>query len=276
VSDPGGLWLLFAAAVAAGAVNAIAGGGTILTFAVLSAILPEGAGRLVTANVTSKIGLWAGAAAAAADSHGQRQGMPAWARWLFLPSVVGAVAGVALLRYLPQAAFDAVVPWLILAAAALFTLQPQLARLVARRAAGAVDAGGAPEARPSPARLAAVVGLLFLVGLYGGYFGAGIGILLLATLSVLGLGDIHRLNAAKNLLAAAINGVATAVLVAAAAAGSFAVPWTHVAVLVVGSVIGGIAAVRLARRLPAAVVRRIVAGIAFALAGYHFWREWVG
>jgi hypothetical protein len=202
------------------------------------------------------------------------------------------VIGVALLRWLPKESFDAIVPWLILLAAVLFAVQPQVTRLVATRgqrpqkvAAGILPAESAGQANPpstgkmtvaTSGRLLAVATLQLLVGIYGGYFGAGIGVLLLAGLSVLGLGDIHALNAVKNLLAAAINGVATAVLVAVALAGGFDVSWPHVAVLAAGAVVGGIAVARLAVRLPPAVVRRLVAIIAFGLAGYHFWREWSG
>jgi uncharacterized membrane protein YfcA len=288
-----GLLLVLLAGFAAGGINAVAGGGTILTFAVLSAILPPGPGRLVAANVTSKIGLWPGAAAAAWAYRGSRESQPTWARWLVLPSSVGAVLGVALLRVLPKESFDAVVPWLILLAAVLFAVQPQLgrfARWVSRgggddsSSAGREAGFAAPAADPSDAdrsglpagRFAVVFALQLLVGVYGGYFGAGIGILMLGTLAVLGLGDVHALNASKNLLAAAVNGVSTVVLVAVALAGGFDVSWLHVAVLAVGSIAGGLVVSHLAQRLPASVVRRLVAAIAFGLAGYHFWREWLG
>lgn len=271
-SDPAGLGLLFAAAVVAGGVNAIAGGGTILTFAVLSAILPPGPGRLVAANVTSKIGLWPGAAAAAWASRRSWAGLPAWARWLVLPSGFGAVAGVALLRYLPKESFDAVVPWLILLAAALFALQPQLSRTPALDPRATAGQATSQSAALSPT----LFGLQLLVGIYGGYFGAGIGILMLASLALLRLGDMHALNAVKNLLAATVNGVATLVLVVAALSGGFEVSWLHVAVCAVGSVVGGAAVAAVTPRLPARAVRRLVAIIAFALAGYHFWREWAG
>lgn len=275
--DPLGLALLFLAAIIAGGVNAIAGGGTILTFALLAGILPPGPGRLVAANVTSKIGLWPGAAAAAWASRGSRAALPDWSRRLVLPSGVGAVLGVVLLRVLPKESFDAVVPWLILMAAVLFTLQPQVAALGAgRRRPPAAGVTGTAKPPLETGRLAVVCGLQLLVGIYGGYFGAAIGILMLAVLSLLGLGDVHAVNAVKNLLAAVVNGVATVVLVAAAVAGGFQVSWPHVAVLTAGSVIGGIAVTHLTRRLPARAVRRLVAIIAFALAGYHFWLEWSG
>jgi hypothetical protein len=272
--------LLFLAGLMAGGVNAIAGGGTILTFGLLGTMLPPGPGQLVSANVTSTIGLWPGAAAAAWASRGVHAEQPAWARWLVLPSVVGAAIGVALLRWLPTESFDAVVPWLILLAAVLFALQPQVSRMIAGRTPAGLAA--APAA-VSPGRMAvspgrmAVTGLLQLaVAIYGGYFGAGIGILMLAVLPLLGPGDIHALNAVKNLLATVINGVATALFTVAAVGGVFEVSWPHVAVLAAGAVTGGIAVVRLARRLSPRAVRRVVSLIAFALAGYYFWREWSG
>lgn len=307
LSDPAGLALLFVASVAAGGINAIAGGGTILTFAVLSAILPPGPGRLVSANVTSTIGLWPGAVAATWATRHEWTRLPRWARWLVLPSVIGAVAGVAMLGLLPAATFDAVVPWLILLAAVLFTIQPQVARLVAHRsqcenesskplaaARGQRDVGQSRSAMPAGAtprspdrrqglscagaeasgRVLLACGLQLVVGIYGGYFGAGIGVLMLAILGLLGLGDIHSLNAIKNLLGTAINGVAAAVFGAAAVAGVFEVSWPCVAVAAPGAVIGAIAVARIARRLPATAVRRLVAILAFALSAYHLWREW--
>jgi uncharacterized membrane protein YfcA len=278
MSDAAGFAILFAAGLVAGGVNAIAGGGTILTFAALGAILPPGAGQLVSANVTSTIGLWPGAVAAAWASHGSRADVPTWARWLLLPSVVGAAIGVALLRWLPKESFNAAVPWLILLAAILFAAQPQVSRLLPRRTGGNEEPEGleTSSAPISPARIIAACGLQLVVGIYGGYFGAGIGIMMLAVLPVLGLGDIHALNSVKNLLGAAINGVATALFAVAAISGGFEVSWPHVAVLAGGAVAGGIAVVHLARRLSPRVVRRIVSLIAFVLAGYYFWREWSG
>jgi len=263
--------LLFVAGFAAGGVNAIAGGGTILTFGLLGTILPPGPGQLVSANVTSTIGLWPGSAAAAWASRGVHVERPAWARWLVLPSAVGAAIGVALLGWLPTGLFDAVVPWLILMAAVLFTLQPQVGRLIARRHSPVGEA----ESAGASAGTVVVTGLLqLLVAIYGGYFGAGIGILMLAVLPLLGPGDIQSLNAVKNLLATVINGVAAALFTLAGIGGWFDVSWPHVAVLAAGAVAGGIAVVHLARRLSPGAVRRVVSLIAFGLAGYYFWREW--
>jgi uncharacterized membrane protein YfcA len=261
------LAVLAAASVAAGVVNAVAGGGTILTFPVLLAILPDGAARAVAANATSTIGIWPGSVAAAWAYRGDRDGLPGWARWLVVPSVLGAAVGVLLVVRLPPAWFAAAVPWLILGAAALFAVQPQLARLVPATA----ESGPATAGRIAAACLAQLA-----VAVYGGYFGAGIGILMLAVLGLFGLGDIHRLNAVKNSLATAINGVAAAIFAAGSLSGRHDVSWPCVAVMIVGSLVGGLAGSAVARRLPAAVVRRGVAVIGFVLAAYYLWRHNLG
>ena len=246
------------AGVFAGAINAIVGSGTLLTYPFLLTLgLPP-----IVANGTNNVGLSVGGAASA---WAYRAELRPRLRVLAVPmllTVSGAVIGSSLVVRLPQRVFVTVVPWLILGAVVLVALQPVIVRRLARRAHHSIE----------PRRdLPAWTGLL---GVYGGYFGAGIGILMLAVLSLLGLGDVHVLNAVKNLLAAVVNSVATAVLVAAAVAGGFEVSWLHVAVLAAGSILGGIAVVRLSRRLPAVAVRRVVAVIAFALAGYYFLREY--
>ena len=266
-----GLAVLAGASLAAGAVNSFAGGGTILTFPVLGAILPESPGRLVTANATSTIGLWPGAATAAWAYRGERGDLPGWARWLVVPSVLGAAAGTLLVLALPPSWFDALVPWLILLAAVTFAMQPQLARLSASAPGRDAPAAERP-ATATPARIAAACGLQFLVGVYGGYFGAGIGILMLAVLAMLGLGDIHRLNGVKNVLGTVVNGVAAALFAAGSLAGWHAVSWPHAAVMAGAAVLGSLGASHLARRMPAGVVRRLVALIGFALAAYYFLR----
>jgi uncharacterized membrane protein YfcA len=268
IPGPAALALLFAASVAAGAVNSVAGGGTILTFPVLAAILPDGPGRAVAANATSTLGIWPGAVAATWAYRGERAGLPSWARWLLVPSLAGAAAGVALVLWLPPRWFAAAVPWLILLAAVLFAAQPRLARLVpgeARR-----------DAPASRGRIAAACLAQLAVAVYGGYFGAGIGILMLAVLGLLGLGDIHRLNGVKNSLGMAINGMAAALFAAGSLAGRHDVSWPCVAVMAAGSVAGGLGGSAVARRLPAAVVRRGVAVIGFALAAYYLWRHNLG
>ena len=340
-----GYAILAVAALVAGAVNSFAGGGTILTFPVLGAILPDLPGRLVTANATSTIGLWPGAATAAWAYRGERADLPAWARWLVVPSVAGAIVGTALVLVLPPEWFDALVPWLILVAAVLFACQPRLAAMGTSREQLPLPLGDDPgqtkirplplgddrdptrhlplpladdpgqtKIRPLPlgddrdptrhlplplgegrgegapalptapaasphvlqptarARIALACGLQFLVSVYGGYFGAGIGILMLAVLGMLGLGDIHRLNGVKNVLGTVVNGVSAAVFALGALAGWHAVSWPHAAVMAVAATVGSLGASHLARRLPARIVRRGVALISFALAAYYFLR----
>jgi uncharacterized membrane protein YfcA len=264
--DAAGLALLAVVTFVAAAVNSVAGGGTILTFPALAAILPPDPGRLVVANATSTIGLWPGALAAAWAYRGEREGQPPFTRWLVVPSVAGALVGAWLVVVLPPEWFAAIVPWLILVAAVLFALQPQIVGLAARLR----GASGARAGSEAKANLPAACVLQFLVAVYGGYFGAGIGILMLAMLGLLGLGDIHRLNAVKNVLGTVVNGVAAIFFAVGSFAGSHAVSWPHAAVMAASAVGGGLAGAFIARRLPARIVRRAVALIAFALAGYYF------
>ncbi|MFM8378309.1 MAG: sulfite exporter TauE/SafE family protein [Planctomycetia bacterium] len=266
-----GLALLAVVTFVAAAVNSVAGGGTILTFPALAAILPPDPGRLVVANATSTIGLWPGALSAAWAYRGEREGQRPFTRWLVVPSVAGALVGAWLVVVLPPAWFAAVVPWLILVAAVLFALQPQIIGLAARlrRPAGEGESASGGTAQAA-ANLPAACVLQFLVAVYGGYFGAGIGILMLAMLGLLGLGDIHRLNAVKNVLGTVVNGVAALFFAVGSFAGSHAVSWPHAAVMAASAFGGGLAGSLIARRLPAPLVRRAVALIAFALAGYYF------
>jgi uncharacterized membrane protein YfcA len=187
------------------------------------------------------------------------------------------MVGALLVLALPPAWFSRLVPWLILAAALLFALQP---RLSARLGAEGGDAG-MTAGEPTRTMFLSVWILQFLVAVYGGYFGAGIGILMLAVLGCLGLGDIHRINALKNVLATAVNGTTAVMFIGASilaeglgasAAGAGVVSWPHALVMALASVAGGFVGVRLTRRMPAALVRRMVALIGFGLAGYYFFR----
>jgi len=278
-------WVLLAAVTfVAAAVNSVAGGGTILTFPILAAVLPADPARLVTANATSTIGLWPGALAAAWAYRGERTDQPLWARSLLLPSALGALGGALLVLVLPHTWFDALVPWLILSAATLFALQPTLSAWMAKQTLRSpLRETDATSQAPATRTVCLAWGLQFLVALYGGYFGAGIGILMLAVLGSLGLGNIHKVNAVKNVLGTVINGSAALLFTLLSLAGRWwpraeatpglgvgAVSWPHVAVMAVSAVLGGWVGSHIARRLPAGVVRRGVAVIGFALAGYYF------
>jgi uncharacterized membrane protein YfcA len=244
--------LLCLSAFAAGAVNAVAGGGTLLTFPVLLSVV-----RPTVANATSTVALMPGSAAGA---WGYRRELAGTGPWLWLlggPSLLGGAVGSLLLWYLPEKVFDYLIPWLLLTASLLFLFQPALGRLVHE---------GQTGLPPPPVRLA-VAAFQFLVGVYGGYFGAGIGILMLTSLAFTGLGDIHRMNAVKTVLAAAINGVAVAVFVAGGI-----VDYGYGLGMAVAGVLGGYAGARLGRRLPRAAVRAFVVAVGLALSAYYFAR----
>jgi hypothetical protein len=249
------LWLCLAA-FGAGAVNAIAGGGTLLTFPTLDATR---IGSIV-ANATSTIALLPGSVASA---WGYRKELINCRRWLILlgvPSLVGGGTGACLLIFGGEPTFKAIVPWLILAAATLFLLQPTIARFFRQHAASGPHA---------PGTLAIVVFCQLLIGLYGGYFGAGIGILMLSTLSFLGLDDIHHVNALKSFLAFCMNGVSAVLLIILDK-----VHWPYGAAMAAAAMVGGYAGARLALTLRPAIVRWIVIALGFALAGYYLYKQW--
>jgi uncharacterized protein len=246
--------VLVGSAFAAGAVNTLAGGGTLLTF---PALMGFGGLDSVMANGTSTVALVPGSMAGA---WGFRRELGDARRWLalLLPAcLLGGVLGTLLVTQLPKEVFDALVPWLILTASLLFLAQPFLARRLAP--------GDRP---PSPWTRAVLVGVQFLVAVYGGYFGAGIGILMLSSLGFLGIADIHRLNALKTILAAAINVVAVVVFVAAGQ-----VEWRLAAPMAIGAIAGGYTAAFVGRRLPRPAVRWFVIVVGLGLSAYYFARQ---
>ncbi len=256
--------VLCLAAALAGAVNAIAGGGTLLTFPVLFAALGSTAEASVAANATSTVALVPGALAALVGYRREIVQERFWSARLALPSFVGGMIGSLAVVWLSPELFKAAVPWLILTAAALFALQPQIARWT--------GLGAAHSGVPSRSMLAGAVVFQFCVAVYGGYFGAGIGILMLSALAMMGLDDIHRMNAVKTLLNAIINGTSVVVFVA-----SGTVNWPFALVMAVTAALGGYVGARTARRIDRQVVRRIVVTIGFGLAAYYFYRQfWTG
>lgn len=238
--------ILFGAAALAGAVNALAGGGSLITFPTLVWLgLPS-----IVANATNTVALWPGALG---SMWGYRRELATTDRRLYLlvvPSVVGGLAGALLLRLTPTDVFDRLVPLLVFFATALFMVQEPLQRRF----------GQSRDARPG--RWLWTAGLFqLLVGVYGGYFGAGIGILMLASLSILGSDDIHQMNGLKNLLAMCVNGIAAAYFV-----WMDMVSWSDAGVMAVGAIVGGVAGARLARGMGRRAVRRAVVGIGLAMA----------
>jgi uncharacterized membrane protein YfcA len=251
--------ILCLVALLAGAVNSIAGGGTLLTFPVLFAFLGSTAEAAVVANATNTVAL---VPAAVAALLGYRRELAQERRWVTLlvgPSLVGGLIGSLLLVLLPSEWFKVAVPWLILAAALLFALQPQVARWTGI---------GKPHDAPSGRVAVGVIVFQLAVAIYGGYFGAGMGILMLAALSMLGMNDIHGMNAVKSLLGAVING--TSVVVFAA---SGKVDWPLAILMGVAAAIGGYLGAHTARRVNKTLVRAVVVALGFALAAYYFYRE---
>lgn len=237
---------LFGAAYAAGVVNAIAGGGTLLTF---PALLAGGLGS-VAANATSTAALVPGSLGAAWGLRRELQGSPALLAALLVPSVVGGGLGALAVHRLGDAGFEALAPWLTFGATALFLVQGAIRR------ATAAWGGGGP-------RTWALAAAQLPVALYGGFFGAGIGILMLAVFGLLGLHDIHRMNGLKNLAAASINLVAA---ITFAVSGRVDAPWA--AWMAVGALLGGYSGARFARWLGPVAVRRAVVAIGLGMTVY--------
>jgi uncharacterized membrane protein YfcA len=252
--------LLCAAAIAGGAVNSLAGGGTLLTFSALVLVLGGSPEAAVIANATSTVALLPGSLAGGWAYRRELSGSRLWLTVLIWPSFAGAYLGTLLLVRLDPAIFKAAVPWLVLGAATLLAVQPYLS---AKAAESATQPGG-----PTAAGWVGAVFFQFLVAVYGGYFGAGIGIMMLAALGVLGHTDIHRMNALKTLLAAAINAVTAAILIAEGK-----VLWPYAGAMAISAILGGYTAAGVVRRLDRNLVRRGVVAIGFGLAGWYFWRQ---
>ncbi|MBX9580363.1 MAG: sulfite exporter TauE/SafE family protein [Gemmataceae bacterium] len=237
-------------AFAAGVMNSVAGGGTLLTFPALTGVVPA-----AVANATSTVALLPGSFAGALGYRTELAPSRRFVLRMLAPSLLGGLLGAWLVGK-DTSTFAVLVPWLILTAALLFVVQAPVARwLKAHR----------PDHEPGRVGRAVLVGCQFLIAVYGGYFGAGIGILMLTTLGFMGVGDIHRMNAVKTFLAAAINGASVVVFVR-----DGLVDWGYAAAMAGAAVLGGYAGARVARRLPAQYVRYAVIVIGFGLATYYF------
>jgi uncharacterized protein len=239
--------IVFAAARGAGAITAVAGGGTLVTFPTLVWLgVPS-----IDANATNTLSLWPGSIGSVWGYRRELRGVDRGVFLLVIPSIVGGLAGAVLLDLTPTETFDRLVPFLILFATCLFMAQNVIQRRF--NLAGAHQSG-------SP-WLSWTMLFQFGVAIYGGYFGAGIGILMLAALTLMGHTDIHRMNGVKNLLATAINGTAAIYF-----AFNMSPIWADVLVMAVGSIVGGIAGAGMARRIGRENVRRLVIAIGFGSA----------
>ncbi|HVN82227.1 MAG TPA: sulfite exporter TauE/SafE family protein [Terriglobia bacterium] len=241
--------LIFVASALAGLINSVAGGGTLVTFPTLVWLGQPP----IIANATNTAAIWPGSLG---SLWGYRQELRSTNRQLYLlviPSLVGGIVGAILLKQTPPGVFAELVPFLILFATLLFTVQGPVQRWLRLQE---LHRDGITRGWMFMAGL-----FQFAVAVYGGYFGAGIGILMLAALSVLGLTEIHQMNGLKSLFAMCINAVAAFYFMA-----SGLVAWKVAAVMVVGATASAYGGAGIARRLDPRVVRRIVIGIGFAMA----------
>jgi len=236
---------LLCAAVVGGAINSVAGGGSFLTFpALLFAGVPA-----IPANATNNTAMWLGVVASA---RGYREEIRTY-RGVIVPalivSLIGSLGGAMLLLHTAPKIFERLIPWLLLFATVVFALSPLLTK---RHEARKVH---------SPWQLAAQ----FAVSIYGGYFGAGMGILMLSILSISGLPNMNAMNGVKNLLSIVITGVA---VVPFAIAG--VINWPIALLMAVFAMAGGYAGARFFRRVPSHITRIIVLGIGAGMSAYFF------
>jgi hypothetical protein len=246
--------ILFAAAFVAGVINSVAGGGTLITF---PALLLAGLDAK-TANATSTVALWPGLLAGAAGYRHELAESRAYLARLALPSIAGGALGAWILIATPTPVFERLVPFLILFATVLFIAQEPISKRL--RLSGEGN-------RPTVRWESAAMGLQFLSAVYGGYFGAGNGIIMLAVFGLIGLHDIHRANGLKTLLGAVLNSVAVAAFTF-----SGLVRWWEALIMAAGAIAGGYMSAHVARGVSPAVVRRLVIAIGFIIGATMLWR----
>jgi uncharacterized membrane protein YfcA len=245
--------VLSAAAAVAGAINAIAGGGTLITF---PALLFFGTSAKV-ANATSTLALVIGTAGSIFGFRRQIAPVKAWLGRFVPVSILGGWLGSFLLTRTDDRVFATLVPFLILFATVLFLAQGAFRRFARSEAS-----------QPAHRGVWVAIVFQFAVSIYGGYFGAGIGILMLASLGFLGLSDIHEMNALKNVLSSLINFVASAWFVF-----SGLIDWPKAAVMTVGALAGYWLGAHFSQRLPQARVRHLITAIGFTISAVMFYRQ---
>jgi len=256
--SPSELVGLVASAAAAGLINAVAGGGTLITFPTLLFFgTPP-----VTANATSTLALVIGTFGGVFGFRRQLAAVRFWFWRLLPPSLLGGGLGSWLLKKTDPALFAKLVPFLILFATILFLAQGLIKRWTGK---------GPAEARaPSRGTVLGAILFQFAVAVYGGYFGAGIGILMLASLGLIGLSDIHQMNGLKTVLGSLINLVASVVFIAAGL-----IDWPKAGIMTVGALAGYLVGAHYSQRIPQARVRQIVTAVGLTIAAVSFWKEFL-
>ncbi len=248
---------LLGAGFLAGVVNSIAGGGTLITFPTLLFVGLQS----ITANATSTVALLPGTLS---SFIGYRNNIPSVHRWIFLfspVSLIGGLIGGVLLTLTPESLFDWLVPFLILFATLLFMAQNAVNRLVGR---SEITHGK----EPSRTWLIGAVVFQFCVGIYGGYFGAGIGILMLASLGLLGFGNVHQMNTVKVVLGFLINIIAAVYFVI-----SGLIHWPSALVMALASMAGGYSGAHFAQRVPQTWVRHMITAVGLIISTVMFYQQ---
>lgn len=251
-------FLFFLATIVAGAINALAGGGGLITFPLLMLVVPP-----VIADATSAVALFFAYPTAVWRTRSQLEGVfgRGWLWLLLIPSVLGGFIGAVLLSRTNSRSFIELVPWLVLVATVIIVLRPLLVR---RDETGSVHPDITLLLWP-----VAMVGI-FLVGLYGGYFGSGIGILMIGALTFISRGDIRHVVALKNFLTLCMRGAAVLVLIYEGN-----VNWTYGLPMAVGGLIGGYVGGMISHRANRKVTHGMIIAIGFAASAYYFWK-WYG
>ena len=258
--------LLLCASILGGTLNGVAGGGSFITFPTLiyTGVPPR------AANATSTTGLWPGSVSAA---WALRKELLQQNRLLLLvliiASIIGGIGGAILLLNTPQKTFVHLIPYLMLIATLLFAISPLVIARLKRRALSRRK-GGTDERdknHPSWLALSGLALLQLIIAIYGGYFGGGIGILMLASLGLMGMENIHEMNAVKNTLATCINGVAVIIFILAGA-----VVWLSALIMVAGTIVGSYGGVYYARKLDPRVVRGFVILVGCVMTLYFFYK----
>ncbi len=251
--------LIGAGGFAAGAVNSVAGGGTFFSFPAMLAVgLPP-----VVANASNSVALWPGSLTGA---WAYRQELARYKRYLLpmgIASFIGGAAGGLLLLAAGDARFAALIPWLLAFATLLFAFSPQLSSALKHLRPAPAAELGAEHGAGSPAGWL----VQLLVSIYGGFFGAGMGILMMASLAIGGHEDVQHINALKNLLSAVIYSVTIMTFIIAGA-----VSWPHTLVMVLTASLGGYWGARMARKIQGPWLRRMVIGVGSALTIYYFYK----
>lgn len=254
--------VVFVAALIAGAVNSVAGGGTVFSFSGLVWFgLPT-----VNANATNATALIPGSVGGAMALYGELK-----AQWrafvaLLVPTILGSLLGAFTVWQSAEAVFKTIVPFLVLLATLIFASRDAITQWVKQR-----QAAHASEQGVSRLGYAGGMALQFLISFYGGYFGAGIGILMLTSLSVMGMTNLHKMNALKNILAVAINGTAAIFFIQKGL-----VVWPVVVVAAVGALVGGYGLGRYARRIDQTALRKFVIVAGLVVTIYMFARLILG